>query len=190
MSLQPKTYLTSEQYLAIEREAEYKSEFYQGEMFGMAGVSRQHCLIMVNIGSELSIQLKGKPDKAFLSSMRVKVNQTGLYTYPDVTVVCGEARFDDDHRDTLTNPTVLIEILSKSTEAYDRGEKFAQYRRLDSLKEYLLVAQDQYRIECFTRQANGQWLLSEAVGPDGLIQLESIDCTLALAEVYDKVEFP
>jgi Uma2 family endonuclease len=190
MSLQPKTYLTSEQYLAIERDAEYKSEFYQGEMFAMAGASRQHSLIMINLGRELSTQLKGNPCTTYSSDTRVKVNLTGLYTYPDVTVVCGKAEFDDEHNDTLTNPTVLIEILSKSTEAYDRGEKFAQYRTLDSLKEYLLVAQDQYRIERFTRQSNGQWLLSEAIGPDSRIQLESIDCTLALAEVYDKVEFP
>jgi Uma2 family endonuclease len=189
MSLQPKTCLTSDQYLAIERDAEYKSEFYQGEMFAMAGASEQHNLIATNITGELRGLLKGKPYKNYSSDMRVKVGPTGMFTYPDVVVVCGEAHFDDQHKDTLTNPTVLIEILSKSTEAYDRGEKFAQYRRLDSLKEYLLVAQDRYHIERFTRQANGQWLLSEAMGPDGVIQLESIECTLALAEVYDKVEF-
>ena len=159
-------------------------------MLAMAGASEEHNLIAFNLAGELYTQLKGRHCKAYPSDMRVKIDPTGLYTYPDVVVVCGEANFADEQKDTLTNPTLLIEILSKSTEAYDRGEKFAQYRRLDSLKEYLLVAQDQYRIECFTRQANGQWLLSEAVGPDGLIQLESIDCTLALAEVYDKVEFP
>jgi Uma2 family endonuclease len=159
-------------------------------MFAMAEASEEHNLIVFNIAGELRSQLKERPCKGYLGDMRVKVDLTGLYTYPDITVVCGEARFDVEHNDTLTNPVVLIEILSKSTEAYDRGEKFAQYRRLDSLKEYLLVAQDHYRIECFTRQPNGQWLLSEAIGPDGVIELESIGCTLALSEVYDKVEFP
>lgn len=189
MALQPKTYLTSDQYLAIERDAEYKSEYYNGEMFAMAGASEQHNLIAVNVAGELRSQLKGRPCKTYGSDMRVKVQSSGLYTYPDIVVVCGEAWFDDDHRDTSANPTVLVEILSKSAEAYDRGERFAQYRRLESLKEYLLIAQDRYRIEHFVRQEHGQWLMSEASDHESVPHLSSIDCTLALTEVYDKVAF-
>src|SRR5438045_3140164 len=147
MSLQPKTYLTPDRYLAIEREADYKSEYFGGEMFMMAGASEQHNLITTNVVREFSTQLKGRPCKAYANDMRVKVAPTGLFTYPDVVVACGDIHFDDEQKDTLTNPTVIIEVLSKSTEAYDRGEKFVHYRRLDSLQEYLLVSQDQYRIE-------------------------------------------
>jgi Uma2 family endonuclease len=189
MSLQPKTYLTPEQYLAVERDADYRSEYFAGEMFAMAGASEQHNLITVNVASELRSQLKGRPCKSYANDMRVRVAPTGLFTYPDVVVVCGEARFDDERKDTLTNPTVLIEVLSKSTEAYDRGEKFAHYRKLDSLQEYLLVSQEREHIEHFVRQMSGQWLLSEASGTDGAIDLDSIGCRLALSEVYDKVEF-
>ena len=121
--------------------------------------------------------------------MRVKVNPTGLYTYPDVAVVGGEPRFEDSHVDTLLNPTVLIEVLSDSTEAYDRGGKFAHYRALESLSDYLLVAQNEPRIEDFRRQTDGQWLYSVADGLDAEVEIANIGCVLHLAEVYERVAF-
>lgn len=189
MASLPKQRLTPEQYLEIERRADHKSEYLSGEIFALAGVSEAHALVMGNIFSELHQQLKARPCKVYQSEMRVKVDATGLYTYPDVVVVCGEARFDDSRTDTLLNPTVLIEVLSKSTEGYDRGEKFLHYRRLGSVTDYLMVSQHTLRIEHFVRQQEDQWLLSEASGPEAIVEISSIGCRLALAEVYDKVDF-
>ena len=189
MASLPKQRLTPEQYLEIERRADHKSEYHSGEMFALAGVSEPHALIMGNIFAELHQQLKHRPCKVYQSEMRVKVDATGLYTYPDVTVVCGEARFDDNHMDTLLNPTVLIEVLSKSTEAYDRGEKYAHYRRLESVTDYLMVSQHTPRIEQYVRQPDGHWLMTEASGLESFIEIASIDCRLALSDVYDKVDF-
>lgn len=188
MSGQTRSKLTPKDYLAIERSAKSKSEFLNGEMFAMGGASESHNLIVMNTGSELRQQLKRRPCKVYPSDMRVNVNPSGLYTYPDVVVVCGEARFADDHKDTLLNPTVIIEVLSDSTEGYDRGEKFEHYRRLESLAEYVLIAQKKGHVECFTRQPDNQWLLRETDDPQGSIHLESVDCKLALIEIYDKVE--
>jgi Uma2 family endonuclease len=188
MASLPKPRFTPEQYLALEREAETKSEYFDGEIFAMSGASRQHNLISVNVIAELRAQLKGRPCEVYGSDMRVKVDPTGLYTYPDV-VVCGEVRLEDEHLDTLLNPTVLIEVLSPTTEAYDRGKKFAHYRRLDSLTDYLLIAQDQPRIEHYARQADQKWVLSEASELCASLPLTSLGCTLALAEVYDRVTF-
>jgi len=184
----PKSRYTAEEYLALERKAEYKSEFVNGMIIAMAGVSRSHSLILVNLSREVSRQLLGRPCETYTSDMRVRVSPTGLYTYPDLAAVCGEALFDDEHVDTLLNPTVIVEVLSPSTEAYDRGEKFAHYRRLESLKEYVLVSQDKVRIEYFVRHG-AQWLLSEAGGPDETVRLESIGCEFVLRDVYDKVRF-
>lgn len=187
MSTQPKTYLTPEEYLAIEREAETKSEYFGGEMFGMVGASREHNLIVANFTRELTQQLKGKPCELYPNDMRVKIPATGLYTYPDLVVVCGEPRFEDQHVDTLLNPTLIIEVLSDSTEAYDRGKKFGYYRTIESLAEYLLVAQDQYRVEQYAKQPNEGWLFSATSGLEGIVNLGSIRCAVALREVYDRV---
>ncbi|MDQ7784954.1 MAG: Uma2 family endonuclease [Desulfomonilaceae bacterium] len=184
----PQSRCSPEQYLALERQAEYKSEFVNGMIIAMAGASRSHSLIVVNLSREVSRQLLGRPCETYSSDMRVKVSNTGLYTYPDLVAVCGEVRFDDEHADTLLNPTVIVEVLSPSTEAYDRGEKFAHYRRLESLQEYVLVSQDKVRIESYVRQG-AQWLLSEVSGLDGTVRLESIGCDLVLRDVYDKVRF-
>jgi Uma2 family endonuclease len=189
MEAQPKPYLTPEQYLAIERGAEFKSEYFDGEMFAMAGASHRHNLITTNVVRELSTQLKGRPCETYASDMRVKVSASELYTYPDVVVACSDIRFDDEQGDTLLNPTLIVEVLSKSTEAYDRGEKFAHYRKLDSLQEYLLVAQDRHSIEHFVRQPGGGWLLRDVTGIGSTLHLESIGCDLPLAEVYDRVDF-
>ncbi|SJM90072.1 conserved hypothetical protein [Crenothrix polyspora] len=180
------TYYTAEDYLTLERNAPYKSEFHDGEIYAMTGASRQHNLIAFNIAGELRDQLKNRPCEAYIGDMRVKAATARSYHYPDITVVCGTPQFEDAHVDTLLNPTVLIEVLSPSTEAYDRGGKFAHYRKIASLCEYLLVTQDQPSIERYLRQGD-VWLLTEAVELDATVSLESIGCTLNLREVYDKV---
>jgi Uma2 family endonuclease len=188
MSSQAQKHYTPEEYLAQERQAQCKNEYYAGEIFAMAGASRWHNLIVTNVLRELSTQLKGRPCTTYPSDMRVKVGPAGLYTYPDVTVVCGEARFEDNQQDTLLNPTLIVEVLSESTEAYDRGGKFARYRKLDSLTEYVLITQTKPHIEHYVRQPDNRWLLAEAERLHDSIHLPSIDCHLALAEVYDKVD--
>lgn len=188
MSIQLKPFLTPQEYLTLEREAAARSEYYEGKLYALAGASRNHSVIVPNVTYQLVGQLKGRPCRVFSGDMRVKVSASGLYTYPDLTVVCGQPHFDDAHEDTLLNPTVIFEVLSPSTEAYDRGEKFAQYRRLASLTDYLLLAQDIARIEHFTRQPDESWVFAESSGLDAVVMIASIGCHLSLAEVYDKVE--
>ncbi|MGH8574007.1 MAG: Uma2 family endonuclease [Gammaproteobacteria bacterium] len=180
--------ITSEQYLAAERKAPYKSELVNGHVYAMAGARREHNQITFNIARELGVRLRDRPCTAYVSDLRVKVAATGLYTYPDVVALCGEALFEDSTLDTLLNPQVLIEVLSESTEAYDRGDKFAHYRRLPSLSDYVLIAQDKVRIEHYVRQGQ-QWVLSEADDRHDTIQIASIGCALVLRDVYDKVDF-
>ena len=187
MSYQEKTRVTPEQYLALERQAEHKSEYYDGEIFAMTGASLKHNRITLNIGSELNVQLKTRECQAFTSDQRVHVPAIGLYTYPDVVVVCGEPQFADEHVDTLLNPTLIVEVLSKSTEDYDRGSKFRHYRSIPSFAEYLLVTQDEYRVEHNVRQADGRWLLTEYHSLEDAIPLDSIHCSLPLKEIYAKV---
>ncbi len=179
---------TPEEYLALERKADYKSEYVNGQIIAMAGASRQHNLIAGNLYREVSQQVRGRPCEAYISDMRVKVGSTGLYTYAHVVVVCGDIRFEDASHDTLLNPVVIVEVLSASTEAYDRGEKFAHYRRLESLQEYLLVAQDKVRLEHYVRQGS-QWVLSEVSDLNDTVHLAAIGCEVVLQEVYDKVQF-
>jgi len=190
MSLRPKPYLSPEDYLALERSAEFKSEYFDGEIFAMAGASESHNLIVINTIRELSIQLKKRPCKVYANDMRVRVSPTGLITYPDVMVVCGQAQFDDSHLDTLLNPTLIVEVLSDSTEAYDRGRKFEHYRKLESLAEYVLITQHRPHVESYRRQPDQRWVLAESDGLDSSLPLDAIDCELVLAEIYDKVEFP
>ncbi|EDN67283.1 protein of unknown function DUF820 [Beggiatoa sp. PS] len=182
-------YITPENYLAKERQAKYKSEYFDGEIFAMSGASEAHNLISGNIFAELHAVFKKRPCKVYNNDMRVKVSPTSLYTYPDIIALCDKPRFDDEQKDTLLNPTVIIEVLSDSTANYDRGTKFKHYRTLDSLKEYLLMAQDKCHIEHYVRQINNQWVLSETNNLQETIDLPSIDSRLALTEVYDKVEF-
>jgi Uma2 family endonuclease len=146
VSTQPKSFLTPEQYLEIERPAERKSEYYNGEMFAMAGAKRAHNLLVTNLLAGLHRQLRSRPCEVYPSDMRVRVSATGLYTYPDIVAVCGEQQFLDDTEDTLLNPGLLVEVLSPSTEAYDRGRKFEQYKTLDSLREYMLVASERIHV--------------------------------------------
>ena len=190
MSSQPKPYLTPEQYLACERAAPYKSAYFRGEMFAMAGASPAHVLIVSNIVAALHGQLRRRPCAVYSTDLRVKITASGLYTYPDVVVVCGTLQFDDEHQDTLINPTLIVEVLSESTQDYDRGGKFTQYRKIPSFAEYVLVAQDECHIEHFVKQANGRWILSETTQATDTITLSSIECTLLLSDIYEKVQFP
>jgi Uma2 family endonuclease len=190
MSSNPKTCFTPQEYLAIERKAEFRSEYIDGEIVAMGGASRRHNLITINIAREITQQLKGRPCETYSSDMRVRIPTTDLYTYPDVVVVCGEPVFEDDRFDTLTNPTLIIVVLSESTESYDCGKKFRYYRTIESFAEYLLIAQDEHRVEQYVRQKDGRWLLSETRSLDGEVELPSIGCLLSLSEVYDKVNFP
>jgi Uma2 family endonuclease len=187
MTSVPKPYLAPQEYLAEERKAAYKSEYFRGETFAMSGASREHNLIAGNLNGELRSQLRDRPCEVYQSDMRVKVSPTGLYTYPDVVVVCGGPEFEDAELDTLLNPTVLFEVLSETTESYDRGRKFAHYRTLESLREFVLVAQDRCHVEQFTRQPDGRWLLWETGDLEGVLSLSSIGCGLKLREVYAKV---
>lgn len=186
MSAEPHRRISLEDYLAAERHAETKSEYLNGEVFAMSGASRRHNVIVWNLSGALHTQLKGRACEAYVGDMRVHIPATGLYTYPDIVVACGEPKFEDRELDTLLNPTLLIEVLSPSAEGYDRGKKAAHYRTLDSLREYLLVSQDEVRVELLTRQDDGHWLLSEASQLEESISLSSIGCALRLADLYDR----
>ena len=189
MSGLPKAFLTPEQYLEIERKAEFKSEYYNGEMFAMAGAKSSHNLINTNLTRELSLQLRSRPCRVYSSDQRVWVAPTGLYTYPDLVVVCGEPRLQDGVLDTLLNPTVIVEVLSPSTEAYDRGRKFGNYRTIESLKAYLMVSSELIGAELYTRQPDNRWqLTAEANKLENTIEIELIGCRLKLADIYEKVE--
>ena len=188
MSSQRQTLLTPEEYLAIERKSEIKHEYHAGEMFAMVGASKRHNLITANIIRVLGNQLLDRPCNVYPSDMRVKISATGKYTYPDVVIACEDEQFDDAEQDTLLNPVIIIEVLSESTEAYDRGKKFEHYQNIESLTEYLLVTQDPYRIEQYVRQSNSEWKYSEYHHADDVLKLDVIGCELTLKDVYVKVE--
>jgi Uma2 family endonuclease len=190
MSTAPQRRLTEAEYLAIERQAATKSEFYDGEMFAMAGARRNHNLIATNIGRELSQQLRNGPCEVYVGDMRVKVAKTGLYTYPDIVVACVEPRFLDDEDDTLLNPTLIVEVLSESTARYVRNLKSRLYRKLPSLRQYLIVEQEEALVEVYSRSPDGDWSLKDAAKLTQSIALKSINCKLSLADIYEKVKFP
>jgi len=175
--------LSEEQYLAFERASVTKHEFISGRVYAMAGASREHNLITGNIAGELRYQLRGKPCETYSNDMRVRIPSTGLYTYPDVVVVCGPPIFLDDHRDTLINPLLIVEVLSATTEAYDRGEKFKAYRSIESFSEYILIAQTKMAADHFVKQDN-IWMIQEV---EREISLVTIGCKLAFSEIYDRV---
>ncbi len=181
---------TAQEYLALERTANHKSELINGEIYAMAGASFAHGRVALNVATALNSQTANTPCQTVGSDTRVEIAPTGAFVYPDVTVVCGEPAFREGARpDTLTNPTLIVEVLSESTEAFDRGEKFAHYQRLESLQEYVLVSQNGPRIERFTRQPDDQWLLGTAAGLEASVHLASVGCDLALFEVYDRITF-
>ena len=189
MTTRPDVRLTPEEYLRIERAAEWKSEFIDGEMFAMAGASPRHVLIATNLVAELRNRLREGPCTVYAADLRVATDRQRHYTYPDVVVVCDPLQFVDEHRDTLTNPKVIAEVLSDSTEKYDRGAKFERYRSVPTLSEYLLVSQDRVHIELYTRQHDGGWFLRDWNDPAAEIELVSLRCRLKIAEVYAKVTF-
>lgn len=187
MAIPNRKHWTVEEYLEFDRSSEGRHEYLNGEVFAMGGGSENHSLISVNVLRRLSAQLDDRDCFVYNSDFRINVSETGLYTYPDASIVCGEPDIRD--KDTLLNPTVVIEVLSPSTERYDRGKKFGHYMKVATLQEYVLILQDTPRIERYYRQNDAEWLYTAVTEPDGLLELPSIDCTLVLTEVYHKVRF-
>lgn len=187
--VKPQEFYTVEEYLAFEREAETKHEYISGLIVAMAGASRAHNLITGNVAGEFRNQLKGQPCETYSNDMRVRTTLTD-YTYPDVVVVCGEPRFEDNEFDTLLNPTVVVEVLSKSTARRDRVEKLADYRGMPSLKEFILIAQDKVHVEHYVRRPDGKWAITDLNQPEVKLTLTSINCELRITDVYDRVSFP
>lgn len=189
MSTQAIPHLTPEQYLEIERAAETRSEYLAGEMYSMAGASRNHGRIVGNAFSLLHQQLEGRDCEAASTDIRLAVPRRNLITYPDVFVTCGPDQYLDNRRDTLADATLIVEVLSPATKNYDRGEKFLFYRTLPSFREYLLLAQDEVRAEHWSRQPDGSWVMREFLSPSDEIDLASISCRVRLDAVYARVEF-
>ncbi|MDT5060788.1 MAG: hypothetical protein QOH63_1247 [Acidobacteriota bacterium] len=186
MSSLPSYLLSPEEYLAIERQAEYKSEYLDGVMYAMAGGSERHNLIAANIIISVGLQLRNRPCRVYPSDLKVRIPNSTRFFYPDVSVVCGDTKFADDERDVILNPVLIVAVLSDSTAAYDRGKKFLSYQEIESLQEYLLIAQDEFLVEHFVRQDDDSWLYTKANNLEEIITLPSIECELALRDVYDK----
>lgn len=182
---------TPADYLSLERFSEIRHEYLDGFVYAMAGESPDHSTICFNLAGGLHLQLRDTPCRGFSPNMKVRAGERGLYAYPDLMVVCGEPTFHDEHGDVLLNPTVIFEVLSRSTEAYDRGEKFLRYStQIETLQDYILVAQTEPRIEHFARQPDGTWTRTEFVGLTATLSLPSINCRLTLADVYSRINFP
>jgi Uma2 family endonuclease len=183
------SYLSPAEYLESEQRSGFKSEYYQGKMFAMAGASPRHAIIVLNLAIALRHRLEGNPCEVYVTDLRLRVSATGLYTYPDVMVACGEQQFADDAPNTLVNPVLIIEVLSDSTRDYDRSGKFQHYRSLASLREYVTIEQDSVRVERHTRQADNSWLLTEFQDPAQIFELSSVGCQLPVAEIYSRIEW-
>jgi len=186
MASLPTYRFSPEEYLALERQAEYKSEYVDGVMYAMAGGSERHNLIAANTIIAIGVQLRNRPCRVYPSDLKVRVPNSKRFFYPDVSVVCGEIRFADDERDVILNPILVVEVLSESTAAYDRGKKFLSYQQIDSLQEYLLITQDEVIAEHYVRQNNDTWLYTKAVGLEATLTLPSIECEVTLSDIYDK----
>jgi len=187
MSLQPKTRYTLQEYLDLEGSTEVRHEYLDGEIFAMGGASWAHVVIVSNLATRLSTQLRERGCQVVSSDLRVKVSATGLYTYPDVAVVCGKPELERPG-DTLCNPKMIVEVLSESTEAYDRGEKFEHYRAIESMTDYVLVSQDKVLVEHYSREPDGRWLYSAANKTTDSLSIATLGCVLKLAELYENVE--
>lgn len=185
---QPTTLLTPEEYLAAEREAETRSEYVDGVVYPMTGAQINHIRIVTNLIIELGLQLRGRQYDVLAVDMKVRMPDSRKYFYPDIAVVSGEPQFHDDRKDIILNPVLLVEVLSKSTEAFDRGLKFRAYQQLPSLREYLLVAQDAPSVEQYVKQDDGSWSYRAVAGREASLALPSVECTLNLSAVYDKVD--
>ncbi|MCS6830639.1 MAG: Uma2 family endonuclease [bacterium] len=190
MAVRTIPYISEAQYLQMERQARTRSEYLAGQVLAMAGASRAHNKIAINLGVQLYTALRGRDCEVYLSDMRTKVSQASAYFYPDVVVVCGEPQFEDEHEDNLLNPTVIVEILSPSTEDFDRTEKLLAYQKLDSLREYLLVSQQEVHVEHLVRQADGQWLKREYTRLGEIVHLESVQVELPVQAIYEGIVFP
>lgn len=187
-SIAARTYLTPEEYIAAERKATLKSEYLSGEIVAMSGASNEHNLITMNTANGLYNQVTERGCRVYASDMRVGIGEGASYFYPDIAVTCDRPRFEDDVFDILTNPQVVVEVLSDSTANYDRGEKFRRYRQLESLQEYILILQDQVHVEHYLRQGT-QWILSEFSELENVLPLVSIEAELSLRQIYRFVEF-
>jgi len=188
MAAIPKTLIAEQDYLEDERKSLHKSEYFNGEIFAMAGASKTHNKIVASVILAIGERLKGKSCSFFPSDLRVHNAENSLYTYPDVTVVCGEEKYLDDEFDTLLNPTVLVEVLSPATEDYDRGTKFKLYRTIPSLQNYLLVSSTEFAAEIYTRQANDEWILNTAQGKSSRIHISALNYDLSLSDIYAQVD--
>ena len=189
MSTRPVSFLTPEQYLAIERAAQFRSEYLRGEMFAMSGASHNHTRIVRNTLLRLTAQLEGNPCEPVANDLRLWSEPEQMFTYPDIVVTCGPTRYLDKRHDTIVDATLIVEVLSPSTRSYDRGDKFLFYRSLPTFSEYLLLSQDAIRAEHHIRQPDGSWLFREFSSPDTEIVLESIGCRLPLGALDERVEF-
>ena len=187
----PKRYFTPEEYLAFELKAEYKSQYVAGEIYAMAGAQPEHVEITDNLTGAFRTRFKNRTCRSYSADLRVRVSSGDLWTYPDLSVICEEPRFDTSSGPrSLLNPQVIFGVLSPSTEAFDRGEKFSRYQRLESLVDYVLVSSEQMRVEHFVRQGDGSWQYKEYHQPDDRLPLVSVACELPLAEIYERVAFP
>jgi Uma2 family endonuclease len=189
MTTQTITYVTPDEYLAAERLSDYRSEYLDGGVYPMTGASLNHIKVVSNVTAELVFQLKGRPCSVLSNEMKVRLPDSRKFFYPDVTVYCDSPQFHDDRTDTILNPGLVIEVLSPSTEAFDRGAKFRAYQTIESLKEYVLVSQNEPLIEQYVRNGEGKWTYGAAEGFESSLILPSIECTLSLSAVYDKVDF-
>ena len=181
-------YSTPQEYLAVERVAEFRHEYLDGEIFAMAGASKRHNRISVNAIHLIETQIRDRDCSVYGSDMRIRIPHTNLYTYPDVVGICGPEEFEDDTEDNLLNPALIVEVLSKSTEAYDRGAKFESYQTIESLREYVLITQEPFRVEQFVRKDTNVWTYFEFRKPDDVVKLNSINCELSLKDIYHKIQ--
>lgn len=189
MTTETVTHVTPDEYLAAERLSDYRSEYLDGGVYPMTGASANHGRIVVNVATELVLQLRERDCDVLVVDMKVRLQESRKFFYPDVVVLCGELQFHDERKDIITNPALVVEVLSPSTEGFDRGAKFEAYQAIESLKEYLLVSQDKPRVEQFVRNDSGKWTYAAVEGLESSLALPSIDCTLNLSAVYKRVEF-
>lgn len=189
MTTETVTHVTPDEYLAAERLSDYRSEYLDGSVYPMTGASANHGRIVINVATELAFQLRERDCDVLVADMKVRLPDSRKFFYPDVVVLCGELQFHDERKDIVTNPDLVVEVLSPGTEAFDRGAKFEAYRTVESLKEYLLVSQDRPFVEQFVRSETGKWEYAAAIGLESSLTLPSIECTLNLSAVYKRVEF-
>ena len=182
-------YIRIEEYFERENTAEYRSEYYCGNVFAMAGGTPNHNRITVNVASLFNAQFRGGPCEVFSTNLRVQVEKNIHYTYPDVVVVCGDVKLADGRSDTITNPTVIVEVLSESTRDYDRGSKFTAYRGIETLTDYILIDQDTVHIEYFSKEPDSIWRLREYFSPREFVEIKSAGAVLPIEAIYERVIF-